>query len=759
MSVEAPEPKANMGRPHERIDGRLKVTGEALYAADEPVNNLAYGVLVTSTITRGEVTHIHLDEARAMPGVIGIIGYGDMEGVNTPRFNTASYTSLGPLHDRRIWHDGQIIALVVANTLEAAEEAAFKVRADYAPGKPSAFLDSEGTQTVDAAGRASLLQEDPKTGDFDMAYGAAEVKLDSTYGTPTQHHNPMELFSTTAVWNGDHLTIYEPSQNVYGFRGELARQMQMPPSNIRVISRYVGGGFGSKGPMTPRTAIVALAARRFNRPVRCVVTRSQCFTTQSYRAPTRHRIRMGTGRDGRITAFSHEGWELTSRLDDYAVGGTQTTSRMYGYGNVATKVHMVKADRQTPSYMRSPPELPYVFALESAMDEMAEMLGMDPVEFRRVNDTMTDPIAGRPFSSRSLMQCYDEAAQAFGWSSRTPQPRSMREGDWLVGMGCATAIYPTNVAAAAARVTLYADGRVEVQSASQEIGTGIRTVAGQMAAEQLGIDFSRVAVEMGDTELPPAPVSGGSNSTASVCSVVMKACQQIRMQLAQAAVAVEDGPFNGRDPADLVLRDGQMVAPDGRAQDLGELFGQVGRAAVEEYAEFIPEHVPPKAIRDLYDGTSTFQPSSKRAKSMYAFGAEFVEVRVHARTREVRVPRMVGAFAAGHIMNTRTARSQLMGGIIWGMSAGLLEATELDPGSGRYVNRDIAEYLMPVNADVPDVQVILVPEEDHDVNPAGVKGLGELGNVGTNAAIANAVYHATGIRIRDLPVRPEKLLV
>ena len=525
-----------------------------------------------------------------------------------------------------------------------------------------------------------------------------------------------------------------------------------------MVSPYVGGAFGSKGSLTPRTAIVALAARRLSRPVRCVVSREQGFTTQPYRAPTRQRIRLGAARDGRIVAFSHEGWELTSRLDNYAVAGTETTTRLYGYGAVASSVRIVKADRQTPSFMRSPPELPYVFALESALDELAYQLAIDPVDLRLRNDTTHEPIEGKPFSSRQLAECYRQGAAAFGWARRDPRPASMREDDWQVGMGCATAVYPTHVGAAAARVRLGSDGHVVVQCASHEIGTGVRTVAGQMAAERLGVDLTAVSVEMGDTNLPPAPVSGGSNSTASVCSAVLKACERIRARLLQAVTAPGSGPLAGRAQSALSLRGGAVVAADGTALPLAQAFAATGAGVIEEYAEFIPEGAPPDAVQKLYRGRSTLLGGAKGPTARFAFGAEFVEVRVHVRTREIRVPRLLGVFAAGRIMNTRTARSQLMGGLIWGMSSALLEATELDPRSARTINRDLQDYLVPVNADVGSVEVIMLSEVDGAVNPAGVKGIGELGNVGTNAAVANAVFHATGVRLRTLPIRLEDLL-
>lgn len=757
MSEAAPQPKQNMGQPVPRIDARLKVTGEARYAADIPLANLAYGVLVTSDIARGRIARLHLDAARAVPGVLDILTYENADVLEKPEFGVNA-TSVAPLSEPRIWHDGQIIALVVADSFEAASEAADKVKADCEEEEPSAGFDAPGTETVLAADVSKSHSEDPKAGDAEAALAAAPVTIDVEYSTPTQHHNPIELFSTTCAWTGEELTVYEPSQNVYGFKNAVARQVKISPDRVRVVSPYIGGAFGSKGPMTPRTAIVALASKRLGRPVRCVVSRMQGFTTATYRAETRHHIRMGAARDGKITAFSHEGWEVTSRPDDYVVGGTETTARLYGYGAVLTRVSLVKADRNTPGYMRSPPEVPYVYALESAMDELAVALDMDPVELRRVNDTMREPIEGKLYSSRSLMKCYDQASEAFGWAKRNPRVGSMRDGDWLIGFGCATAVYPTYAAPATARVRLSPDGRVRVQSASHEIGTGIRTVAGQMAAERLGVDFSAVEVEMGDTTLPPAPVSGGSNSTASVCSSVLKACDAIRDKLFRAAVAANDGPLAGRDMADLDLKDGAVLAADGTSEAIAEVLKRVGSGVIEEYAEWMPEGSSPDAVQKLYQGRTAIRGGSSGEKVSYALGAEFVELRINRRTREIRVPRLVGAFAAGRIMNTRTAHSQLMGGLIWGVSSALLEATEIDRRAARYVNRDIAEYLVPVNADARQVEVILVPEIDGDVNPAGVKGLGELGNVGTAAAVANAVYHATGKRIRDLPIRLENIL-
>jgi xanthine dehydrogenase YagR molybdenum-binding subunit len=759
MNDAAPTPLANMGQPIPRIDALLTVTGKARYPADIPVANLAYGYLVTSDIARGSVTSIDLEKARAVPGVIDVVSYDEAKGqIQKPKFGMGSSSSVAPLNDRKIWYDGQIMALVVAETFEAAREGAMWVTAQYAKEKPSAGFGSEGSETVAAVGASETFKEDVKVGDFEKEFSAAATKIDHTYSTPTQHHNPIELFSTTAYWSGDDLIINEPSQNVTGWKAELANQLSIDPANVRIVSPFIGGAFGSKGSMTPRTAIVALAARRLGRPVRCVVTRDQAFTTMTYRAETRHHIKMGASADGKITAFSHEGWEVTSRPDPYVVGGTSATGRLYGYASVLTKVSIVKADRNTPGFMRSPPEHPYVYALENAMDEMAIALKMDPVEFRRINDTQVEPIDGRPFSSRSLMACYDQAAEAFRWKERNAEIGSMKDGDWLVGMGCATAVYPTNIAPCAVRIRLTPDGHARVQTASHEIGNGVRTIAAQLTGERLGIPVGHIDVEMGDTTLPPAPVAGGSNTTASMCSTIIKSCAAIRARIVHAAVTANDGPFAGKAMDSLRLENGRLVGSDA-SEPLADAMKRLGAGAIEEYTEFAPEGTTPEAVANLYNGKLEMIGGEKGPKVKYAFGAEFVEVRIHRRTREIRVPRIVGAFAGGRIMNTRTARSQLMGGMIWGISTALHEATDVDRRTARYVNRDLQDYLVPVNADINELKVILVPEVDHDVNPAGVKGLGELGNVGTAAAVASAVYHATGKRVRDLPIRLDNLFV
>jgi xanthine dehydrogenase YagR molybdenum-binding subunit len=763
MSIAAPEPKANMGQPIPRYDAVAKVTGKAQYASDMPLNRPAFAYFVTSSIAKGRIDSFDLTASKKIRGLIEIVTHENAEKLKEAKlFSSGGYasTTIQPMKSAEIAQDGQIIAVVVAETFEAAREAALAVKVSYTAAAPAATFDSPGTTSAPAKGQLAQFKEDPKIGDFAKAFDQAEVKVTASYETPTQHHNPMELFATSCVWNGDSLTIYEPSQYVHGLKNGVAEQLGIDADQVRVINAYVGGAFGSKGSMTPRTAIIASIARRLGRPVKLVATRDQGFTIATYRAETRHQIQLGAGRDGKLTALRHEGSEISSRADAYAVGGTKTTARLYACPNVESLVSIVRADRNTPGFMRSPPEVPYMFALESAMDELAVELSMDPIELRRVNDTMKEPIGGKPYTSRSLMACFDAAAQTFGWAQRIAQPKSMSDGDWLIGYGCASTCYPTQMAPAAARVRLQRDGRTRVEIAGHEIGNGAYTVIAQAAAEKLGVPAKKVAVFIGDSDLPPAPVAGGSNSTASTCSAVMMVCEQIRQRLFKTLVPNESLVDKAKETVGVGQTPSIKAAKSDQPLDMEKAFDALGVSVVEEYGEWKPDSAPMDSFRAMHKGQMRMVGGGEmKDKIAYAFGAELVEIRVNKWTHEIRVPRMVGAFAAGRIMNPRTARSQLLGGLIWGMSSALHEATEIDERYARYVNKNLADYLVPVNADVPSVEVIMLSEQDDQINPAGVKGLGELGNVGTNAAICNAIYHATGQRIRKLPVRLENLQV
>ncbi|HSU98683.1 MAG TPA: xanthine dehydrogenase family protein molybdopterin-binding subunit, partial [Roseiarcus sp.] len=678
-----PAPIGNMGQPIPRYDARAKVTGKALYAADVALPDVAYAHLVSSRIAKGRIKSFDLTAARALPGVLDILTYetigADIRKVKFFTEGGAAANTVVPMSSAAIAYAGQPIAMVLAETFEAAQDAAYRIGVEYEEEPAAATFDSKGTLEQQLADE-NKKHDDPKVGNFAAAYEAAPVKIDVSYSTPTQHHNPIELFATQCVWNGPQLTVHEPSQNIYGIKNGLAAQLGVEPGQIRVISRYTGGAFGSKGSLTQRTAIVAIAARRLGRPVKLVPTREQGFTISTFRAETRQRVQLAATRDGKLQALNHEGSEITSRADPYAVAGTDASTRMYACPNVSSTVTIVRADRSTPGFMRAPAETPYFFALESAMDELAVALNMDPVELRRVNDTRTEPIKGLPYTSRAMMACFDRAAEAFGWKARNPAPGSKREGDWLIGWGCAASAYPTQMAAAAARVRVFSDGRALVETAGHEIGTGIYTIVAQTASERLGVAVDKVSVLLGDTDLPPAPVAGGSISAASVCTAVAQACDSIRMRLGD---------------------DGKPVA------DVIAALKDRGLGALEDYAESIPHGVARDGVQALYRGAATPMGGARmKDRIQFAFGAQFVEVRVHARTREIRTPRMVGAFASGRILNPRTAHSQYMGGMIWGVGSAIHEQTEIDPRMSRYVNANLADYMVPVNADVGEVQVI-----------------------------------------------------
>jgi xanthine dehydrogenase YagR molybdenum-binding subunit len=739
-----------------RVDGPAKVTGTAEYPSDVTVKRPLYAYFHTSSIALGRIETLDEQEARALPGVVDILTWRNTAGMlDTVPPSKGGSTSIPVLQSEDIHHDGEIVAVILAEDYETARDASHRLRVSYTARTPTATFGSTGLGP-------ELQKDGPRfknsnVGNAAAALQSAAVKIEHHYATPIQHHNAIELFTTTAQWQGDELTIFEPSQFLVGSQNTIAAALRIDPAKVRIISKYVGGAFGAKGMTTSRTGLIALASRKLGRPVKMVATRDQGFTIATYRAETRQLIKLGASRDGKITALVHEGDEVSSRLDSYKVGGTETTSRMYAIPNVATKVTVQHADRNTPGFMRAPAEVPYMFALESAIDELAIALQMDPVEVRRINDAQIEPIEKRRYSSRSLVQCYDAAAKAFGWDHRRAKPMSMRDGDWQIGWGCATACYPSMIAPSFARVSL-SDTGAKVEVAGHEIGTGAYTIYAQTAAQMLGLPVDKIEVVMGDSRLPPAPVAGGSNNAASISNAIAMACTRIREQLASAAVADQKSPLYRRDLASVQLADGQLRAASGQSEPLAAAVARAG-GGVEAMVGNNPKNLPPEALAGLRKGRLMMTGGSMAEDFVkYAFGAEFVEVRVHRLTREVRVSRMVGAFAAGTIINPITARSQLMGGMIWGISSALHEATEIDHRNARYTNDNLAEYLIPVNADVPKVDVLFVAETDREVNPLGIKGIGELGCVGTAAAVCNAIFNATGVRIRELPVRIEKLL-
>ncbi|WP_375261922.1 xanthine dehydrogenase family protein molybdopterin-binding subunit [Palleronia sp.] len=719
---------ARIGNPHDRIDGRIKVTGDARYAADFAVPNPLYGHLVISTIGKGRITGIDDRAARAVPGVRAIYTH-----LNQPNLQPAGFFGSGQGQAQQSWRPlagpdvkfyGEIIGMVVAESILSARQAAAVLGVSYEAEDPAAIIDAPGV-TVEQLPDVGISVGDVEAGMADAAHTVSQ-----SYETAPNTHNAMELFATTAHWEGENLTVYVPSQWVKGFQIGLAGNLGIDPQRVRVLSPYVGGGFGGKGTLFTWTALVAAAARDMKRPVKLYVTREQGFTVASFRAETRQDVRVGAGEDGLITTFAHSGRELSSRPDTYFVNGAENTTRMYRADNIQTSVSVVHADRQTPGFMRAPPETPYFFALESAIDELARGMNMDPVELRIRNDVDHDPVRGVPFTSRSLVECYRQAGDAFGWSNYTPEVGSMADGDELIGWGVATSTYPTQMAPCAVRVSLDVTGEARVQVASHDLGTGAYTVFAQAVHEKLGVPVERIRVELGDSRLPPGTIAGGSVSTASNVSAIGLACDRIL----------------------------QRLGAQGGQLEVEAAFESYGQTGIEEYAEWIPPAVSGGGRGSLHAGGVQIVGGPEESYAAFAFGAQYVEVRINRFTREIRVPRIVGAFAAGRIMNEKTARSQYLGGMVWGIGHALLEVSEVDPRTGAYMNDNISEYLVPVNADIQQIDAILVPEVDTKVNPAGVKGIGEIGIVGTAAAIANAVYHATGIRVRKTPIHIEDIL-
>jgi xanthine dehydrogenase YagR molybdenum-binding subunit len=732
---------AIIGQPIDRVDGHLKVTGRARYAAEFPVPNLAHAMLVQSTVGAGEIIGFDLERAKAMRGVLAIITPQDAPKLATS--GGAQQTIRAPLlQDMRILYNGQHVAVVVADTLDRAAAAAAAIRVRYRREEPVTSMEAVlGQAYVPTRFRNGARPADLQRGDPDGAFAQAPIKVEATYTTPIEHHNPMEPHATIARWDGDRLTVWTSTQGISGTRQSLAGLFGIDARNVRVICPYVGGGFGCKGNTWPPAVLAAMAARVTGRPVKLVVTRAQMFTSNGYRPRTIQKLRFAADEQGRLAAMRHDGFSQMSLpvLGEFSEPVGLATEMLYACPNVATTHRLVATHSSLPTYMRAPGLASGNFALESAIDELAVALKMDPLDFRLRNYAEQDPDENRPYASKALRECYRQGAEAFGWSGRSLEPRSMRDGNVLIGWGMATSTYPTHRMPAAARVRIGANGAALVQVGTQDLGTGTYTVMSQIAADELGLPLGRVQFELGDSAFPAAPVSGGSMTVSSVGPAVLAACQAVRQKLFDLALADRRLGWQRAAPDALRLQNGVVIGPDGRAP--------VAELLARRRLEFI-------------EADSSVKPGEEHERyAMHAFGAQFVEVRVDADIGQLRVSRYVGAFDSGRILNAKTARSQLIGGIIYGLGMALLEETHLDGETGRIVNANVAEYLMPVNADVPDIQAILVANDERNSNPLGAKGIGELPTVGVAAAVANAVFHATGVRVRDLPVRVEQLLV
>jgi xanthine dehydrogenase YagR molybdenum-binding subunit len=706
-----------VGKPIDRVDGRLKVTGGAKYAADNPVQNLAHAVAVISTIARGRITGIDTSAAERLPGVLAVLTHETIGELKTVTREMRPGGQLGqakpPLSDDIIRYGGQYIAIVVADTLEQARHASGLVKATYDQEKPSTDIDNP-----------LELKDKGKTarGDADGALASAAVKISQTYSTPVEHHNPMEMHATVAAWDGDRLTLWDATQHVLGVRGVVAAVLGIQPENIRVIDPYMGGGFGCKGSVWPNSYLAAAAARHVNRPVKFVVTRQQMFSQTGYRPRTKQQVSLGVDADRKLVSLKHESTCTTASFEDWVENSGRVSGMLYKCENVLITQKVARINAGVPVQMRAPGEASGMFGLESAMDELAYAAKIDPIDLRLRSYADKDYSEKEPlpFTSKSLRECYQIGADKFGWSKRAPQPGQMRDGDELIGYGMATATYPAGQNGASAAIRLQPDGTVIVTTAGHDLGTGTYTICTQIAAETLGVSPDKIRVQLGDTTLPRAPGAGGSTQAVSVGSAVRAAGQE----LLQTCAKLLDRDAN------------QMTGGD----QLMAVFEKNGGRPVSATANSVPD------------------PSIRGKYARYSFGAQFAEVRVNPRLGTARVTRWVGAFAAGRILNPKTARSQMIGGIIMGLGMALLEHTVYDPVRGKIVTDNLADYLVPVNADVPEIDIVFIDERDEHVNPLGAKGVGELGITGAPAAIANAVYHATGTRVRDLPIRVDDLL-
>jgi xanthine dehydrogenase YagR molybdenum-binding subunit len=734
----------SVGAPLDRVDGRLKVTGGARYAAEFPTANLAHAAIVTSTVPVGRIASIDTAAAEAAPGVIRVLTHR-----NTPKVGKASgmlvTKALTLMQDDRVHYNGQPIALVVADTLERATDAASLVRVRY-DGTTKPTLDMQAKKSTGYAPPPGFGgQPDSKRGDLAAGLAQAAVTVDARYTTPIENHNPMEPHATIAAWEDGRLTVWDATQYVIGERDALAGVFGLAPENVRVVSHFVGGGFGCKGMMWSQVPLAAIAARAVGRPVKLVLSRRQMYGPVGARPQTDQHVVLGATRDGTLTAVQHESVSHTSRYEDYTESCANVTRMLYAVPNQVTTHRLVKLDLGAPTFQRAPGEAPGTFALESAMDELAISLGMDPVALRLKNYAERDPESNRPWSSKSLRECYRIGAERFGWARRSSAPGANRDGNVLIGHGMASAAYPSYRMPASVSVRLTADAsgavRALVQTASQDLGTGTYTVMTQLAADALGLAPEQVRFELGDSRMPPSPVSGGSMTAASTGSAVQQACVAGRDRLVSLAIADAASPLRGALATAVHAADGRLFlnADPSRGETYGALLRRQPNALVEVRADSVPG---PEA----------------QAYASHAFGAVFAEVRVDRDLGEIRVPRIVAAYGAGKILNAKTARSQLQGGIVWGIGMALEEETLVDPRSGRYMNADLAEYHVPVHADVGSIDVTFVDEVDPYVNPIGVKGVGEIGITGVAAAIANAVFNATGVRVRELPITLDKVM-
>jgi xanthine dehydrogenase YagR molybdenum-binding subunit len=740
-----------IGQSVTRIDAKLKVTGQAAYAVEHSIPHVAYGVAVASTVGSGRIKHIDTSEADRMPGVITILHHGNAEKLYHPANSLEDMSRPGesrpPFEDENIYYHGQFVALVVAETFEQAQDAASHVRMEYEEEKPLTRFDQLPAEPVVAKHGPGDKEYEAAAakynrGDADGAFEQAPVKLDQIYITPIETHNPMEMHGTIAVWDKQKLTLYETSQGVVNHHNVASQVLGLPLESIEIISPFIGSGFGCKLFPWPHSWMAAIGARAVKRPVKVAVPRSLMFTTVGHRPMTQQRIRLGATQDGKLVSFMSDVRQSTSEVDPYMEDCVEPVSMLYSCPNVGAAQYVVKLNTGTPTPMRGPGRTPALFAIESALDELAVKLNMDPLELRLRNYAEQDESSGRPWSSKRLREAYQIGAERFGWSKRNPQVGSMRKGDEILGWGMATCTWPAHQRSAEVRVRLLADGTARASCATQDIGTGTYTIFGQIVSDKTGVPLDKINVVLGDSSLPPGPTSGGSSATATVTPAIIKATENAVQAVLKAATKTPNSPYQNTDPKTLKMTNGRIHAQD-KPPDSGVPFQDILKTAKLEGL----------------DGMAKTNSTPEQEKfSTHSFGAHFCEVTFDPEIVRLRVTRWVSVIDGGRIINQKTGRNQIQGSVTMGIGMALFEETVYNSFNAHPINNSFADYLVAVNADVPDIECVLLDYPDTIMNEYGARGIGEIGLTGCASAIALATYHASGIRVRELPIRIEKLM-
>jgi xanthine dehydrogenase YagR molybdenum-binding subunit len=734
---------SNIGEPLTRRDGILKVTGAAKYAADQHPPTMLYAVLAVSSIARGRVAFLDVAAAKAHRGVVEVITPANRPPlVQDPDEKTNPFMfRLDLLQNDRVRYANQPIAIVIAETLEAATEGAALLAPRYESEPARVGLDATESFVPPDVGVGSPSQV--RRGDVEAGLASATKKIAATYETAAQYHNPMEPHAIVAAWDGDMLSIDTPSQGLALAQARLAGIFGIPAERIHIRSPFLGGGFGCKGLISGPQLLGAIAARAVGRPVQLVVRREQMFGPVGHRPPTRQSLRLGIDQGGKLVALDHRTKTMSSTFDDFFEPASNVSHTLYASAAIATSHEAVRADIGTPLFMRAPGEATGSIALESAIDEMAQACGMDPVTFRLKNYAEVEPISGKPFSSKALRECYQQGVDRFGWERRPVAPRQMRDRDGLlVGWGVGTATFPALMFAASARAMLHVNGSGVMEIGAHDMGQGAWTALSQIAADALGLDIDQLEFRSGSSDLPDGGIAGGSAHTATAGIAIHNAGANVIARLTDLATSDQRSPLFGAGNAGVIACGGRLFRRDdpSRSESYTEVLGRAGLAQIEGH------------------GASAADQAAQSTYAMHAHGAVFAEVKVDPDLGQIRATRVVGAFAAGRIINPRMVRSQLYGGMIWGVSFALHEQAVIDPRSGRPMNANLADYHIPVSADVPSLEAILVEEYDPHVNALGIKGVGEIGVTGTAGAVANAVWHATGVRMRKFPITLDRLI-